>query len=419
MSDLKIGADTPSAIKIGSTDVLKVMQGTVLVWPIAGGNEYTTVWDTEATNGGNASITLPVDNAYTYNFVVEWGDGSSDSINSTGDPANTHVYASPGIYTVSITGLWQGQLSNTSLKECLIGIESMGDVGWIFLDQAFFNCVNLATMNVAMNPDHLSTVTSFVNAWKACGILAEFPPLNLSGATNIDAAWANCFALTSFPLVDISSAQTANASWSNCSGLTSFPLLAMGTVQDISNAWSACSSLVAFPLIDTSSAISANNAWLACGSLTSFPILDLANVAVFSNAWQNCSSIVNFPALNLASATTLNSAWYNCDSLVNFPAVLLPSATNLDLAWRDCGALETIAIGLSESIISDGVNLANPFLSSNLYTDASYSNFLIGLDTGAAINGNLSGGKKYTVAGSAARANLIAKGWTIADQGPV
>jgi len=64
--------------------------------------EFTSIWDT--TQPGTSTdneITIPTNPAYTYNYTVDWGDGSTD----TGITANiTHTYASEGIYTVKISG---------------------------------------------------------------------------------------------------------------------------------------------------------------------------------------------------------------------------------------------------------------------------------------------------------------------------
>ena len=64
--------------------------------------EFTSIWDTtqEGTSADN-EITIPTNPGFTYNYIVDWGDGSTDT-NITGDI--THTYATAGTYTVKISG---------------------------------------------------------------------------------------------------------------------------------------------------------------------------------------------------------------------------------------------------------------------------------------------------------------------------
>ena len=71
---------------------------------------FITTWKTD--NPGISSlgnypsddrkITIPTNPAYTYNYTVNWGDGSEDATEYTGDA--THTYATPDTYTVIISG---------------------------------------------------------------------------------------------------------------------------------------------------------------------------------------------------------------------------------------------------------------------------------------------------------------------------
>ena len=54
------------------------------------------------------SITLPLEADGKYDFHVDWGDGSSDRINSHDQPEVTHTFTRTGAYVVSITGVLEG-----------------------------------------------------------------------------------------------------------------------------------------------------------------------------------------------------------------------------------------------------------------------------------------------------------------------
>lgn len=51
---------------------------------------------------------LPTRSAGVYNFTVDWGDGSTDTITSYNQAEVTHSYSTGGIYTIDITGDFTG-----------------------------------------------------------------------------------------------------------------------------------------------------------------------------------------------------------------------------------------------------------------------------------------------------------------------
>jgi len=79
-----------------------------------------------------------------YNFVVNWGDGSEDTITYYNQAEATHVYASADDYVVTITGLcegwsfaWAGDYANVT------EIQNWGDAGVIDWYKAFQGCTNM------------------------------------------------------------------------------------------------------------------------------------------------------------------------------------------------------------------------------------------------------------------------------------
>ena len=77
------------------------------------GNPFISTWQV-GTNYGDKSkthamdITLPLDADGTYDFVVEWGDGSSAHILSHDQADVKHTYARAGEYTVQLNGIVNG-----------------------------------------------------------------------------------------------------------------------------------------------------------------------------------------------------------------------------------------------------------------------------------------------------------------------
>jgi surface protein len=75
----------------------------------AGNLEYTII----ERDGSLNNYDLKLDPEGTYDFTIDWGDGSSDVITSYNQPETTHAYSTLGPYTVSVSG----RIDNTQFLE--------------------------------------------------------------------------------------------------------------------------------------------------------------------------------------------------------------------------------------------------------------------------------------------------------------
>ena len=88
----------------------------------AGTGDFLSTWDTlELSTGSSANdqIKLPLVSSGSYNFLVDWGDGQTDTITSPTDVAVIHTYSLSGVYTINITGTivgWQFNDDGDRLK---------------------------------------------------------------------------------------------------------------------------------------------------------------------------------------------------------------------------------------------------------------------------------------------------------------
>ncbi len=128
---------------------------------------FTSVWDTsniEAGSSANNQITIPTNPAYTYNYIVDWGDGQTDA-NVTGDI--THTYTTEGEYTINISGSFPSIYFNQSGDKLkIIEILSWGNIQWQTMENAFDGCENL-NFDAIDAPD-LSQVTTLKNMFRNC-----------------------------------------------------------------------------------------------------------------------------------------------------------------------------------------------------------------------------------------------------------
>ncbi|WP_422106260.1 BspA family leucine-rich repeat surface protein [Winogradskyella sp.] len=152
-------------------------------WAITDGDTscmpFTTLWQTDADN---ESITIPTFSGDTYNYTVDWGDGTIDS-GLTGNA--THSYTSAGTYTVRIIGAFSRiYFNNTGDRNKIIDITQWGDNPWTSMARAFHGCSNLNIS--ATDAPNLSGVTNLSYMFsEASSMNAAIGHWNVSAVTNM------------------------------------------------------------------------------------------------------------------------------------------------------------------------------------------------------------------------------------------
>jgi surface protein len=126
-------------------------------------NAFITTWDTRisgtGTVTGTSSIALPLFG--TQAITASWGDGTVSLISSSAQVDRTHLYTTPGVYTVSITGTGQGfQFNNGGDRLKLMDIGQWGSISGSASDM-FEGCSNL----VGTSPDPLILETTNLNSF--------------------------------------------------------------------------------------------------------------------------------------------------------------------------------------------------------------------------------------------------------------
>ena len=90
---------------IGDSSGDCIMESVKLVCEQALPPTFISVWDTTLTSAwssANNQVKLPLESTWTYNFNIDWWDGTSDIITSWDQAEVTHTYASTWIYTIKI-----------------------------------------------------------------------------------------------------------------------------------------------------------------------------------------------------------------------------------------------------------------------------------------------------------------------------
>lgn len=135
---------------------------------------------------GGSDFVIPISTiaSLTYNYYVDWGDGTVNS-GQTADATHTYVNSSGSdkIYQISIYGEFPAieffsSSSDDTNDQMITEIKSWGTIEWKSFSQAFWGCSNLTIAANAGAPD-LSNVTSLYRTFRGCSSL------------NSDGGWGN------------------------------------------------------------------------------------------------------------------------------------------------------------------------------------------------------------------------------------
>lgn len=147
------------------------------------------VFDVDTTQAGVSTSTqfqLPLPSSgYTVDAVVDWGDGTTDTITSYNQAEKLHTYSTGGTYTITITGTLEGwDLSygeNLKIKE----VKNWGNGNGLTLTRAnaFISASNMTC--IATDGADVQ-VTSFQQMFRSCtSLVSGLKNWDVSGVTNL------------------------------------------------------------------------------------------------------------------------------------------------------------------------------------------------------------------------------------------
>jgi surface protein len=170
------------------------LTGTKLWTIIDGGlvsaTPFVSTWNTSNTSGGSSlanQIQLPLEIGGTYNFTVDWGDGSPiDTITVWNDPLTLHTYGASGTYTITITGQIEGfRFNGFGDRDKILSITSWGPDFRLGNSGAYFRgCSNLDLSFVSDILDLTGTFTLFL-AFRDCTSLTTVNNMNLWNTSSV------------------------------------------------------------------------------------------------------------------------------------------------------------------------------------------------------------------------------------------
>lgn len=245
-------------------------------------------------NNSSSGFTLPLANGPTYNFIVDWGDGSAtDHITTWNQAQTTHNYPTNGSYQMSITGTMpQWFFNGGGSKDKLISIDSWGPMLWTSFDSAFLYCSNLTSI---ASDGNFASVNSFAYSFWGCSSLHTFPSVSLPACTSCYGAWANCSTLTSIGAVAAPNSTSYWAAFYGCSSLTTIGAVDMSSATDIALVFSGpnLTSLGALGIRESFSAGSSMNAAALNTLMTNLATVTGKTITISSNpGYATCNTSI-------------------------------------------------------------------------------------------------------------------------------
>ena len=277
---------------------------------------FVSTWRTTNTSAGSSTSTqvkLPLVFAGTYNFSVNWGDSSSDTITVWNQAQTTHTYASSGDYTITITGTLTGwQFSNTGDRLKILSISQWGTmkIGSPSSSGYFYGCTNLTS--TATDVPDTTGVTSFLNGFRDClNFSQSFATLNVTSAQNMRAVFFNSGFNNALP-----------TSWPALT--TTTEMFRSGTFNQVIN-WS-CPSL-----------LTANNMFLLNTAYNSSFTISAPNLTTLAQAFSQCpmNSAINVTSSALTSISSIFNSTTAFNGALNIPTSNL---TDVSTAFQNADA---------------------------------------------------------------------------------
>lgn len=280
---------------------------------------FISTWNTNATSTGSSGtnrITLPLVLGGTYNFVVNWGDGTTSTITDYNSTQKTHVYATGGTKTLRITGQIVGwEFFNTGDRLKIQTISSWGSLDLSINTGSFAGCSNL-NITATDAPVLGSNCSSM---FEGCTSLTnpDFSNFNTTSVTNMSYMFAGC------------SKFNGNVSSWNTSSVTNMTSMFLGCTlfnQDITS-WNVSVVTNMSSMFQNAAAFNQDITNWNTGSVTNMSSmlfgatsfsrdlsnLDISNVTLMNNMLRNV-------AISKTTYDSILTAWGNANK---------PSKTNL------------------------------------------------------------------------------------------
>lgn len=351
---------------------------------------FISLWRVTA----GTSVTLPLKSGFTYNFIVDWGDGSAvGTVTSFGDADKSHNYTNAGDYTITISGVLTGWgFNNGSSKSLIIKVIDLGNTKLTDLSGGFLGCNNLTDFAGG----NTSLVTSMVNMFGVTPALVnlDVSSFDTSKVTNMQGMFTNTTNLVSLNLSNFNTSEVTsmNAMFAYANKLVTLDLSSFNTskVTDMSYmfAASAGASLVSVNLssFNTSNVTTMSSMFTGAAKLVSLDLssFNTAKVTNMLNMFQNTSSLVSLDIsnFNTAAVTAMDYMFMGASKLTALDLSHFNTANVTGMSSMFQATVALASLNISNFNTAKVTNMNAMFQSATALTSLDLSSF----NTSAVIN---------------------------------
>ena len=171
-------------------------------------NRFISTWRIGDVDYGDGDLTvsLPLVGGYNYNFIVDWGDGNSGTINAFNDTDIHHTYGSAGDYTIKIFGIAEAwKFGNGGDKDKILSVSMFENLGWINLEGAFYGCSKLISFTGGVSNSVINMRSMFQNASSLTSF--DFSNFDTSSVTDMSYLFSGVSSITT---LDVSKFNTSS-----------------------------------------------------------------------------------------------------------------------------------------------------------------------------------------------------------------
>lgn len=313
---------------------------------------FVSEWDTTIAGGTtDHQIQLPLVNTGTYDFIVDWGDASSDNITTWNQAETLHTYASTGTYTVTITGQCIGWKFANGASQGLDKNKITNISNWGTLELGtgtgfFYGCQNLT-----VTAEDAPVVVSMSAAFRGCPVLTTLGAGSSLWDTSAVTTFQDCFrSTTSF----------------NDPGISDWDVSSVTTFQDAFHAalvfnqplnWDVSSATSFFAMFRDAQTFNQDiSAWdVSNGTIFLEMFMQTANFNQPLNAW-DVSSATNFNAMFMESGFNQSLSSWDVTSVSDFGDMFKDNTVFNSALWT---TMSTVVSGVSAGAMFEGATAFN------------------------------------------------------------
>jgi surface protein len=417
---------------------------------------FISTW---VTTGSPETVTLPLlSSGGQYDFVVDWGDGTTERITTN---SASHSYAVSGTQTIRIKGLINGwrfnnsgdnrKITDISQWGCLKGAgesafrgcyklnvsatDPLNTDGITDFSYQFFNCTILTTLDVS-NWD-VSSGTNFSRQFYGTSLTTlDVGNWDVSSGTDFSYQFGQLIGLSTLDVSnwDVSSGTDFSYQFDNCRGLTTLDVSGWDVSEGLDFSWqfNQCTGLISLDVSNWNVAKGTDFSWqfYNCSSLLTLDVSDWEVEAGLDFSWQfaNCTGLTSLDVSNwnVEKGTNFSSQFLNCSGLNVIDVSIWNVVEGQDFRQQFEGCTNLTGLDVSNWNVISAIRFDSFMNGFPGMTTPVYNQTLINWkDKLQSVTGSPNidfGGSKYTAPTSdaaTARAAIETLGWTITDGGGI